>query len=172
MNKFPLLQSSRLILRKISVEDKDQIFRIRQDQDINRYIDRPPLESEKEALAFINKIDGGLEHETWMYWGIGLKESSELVGTICLWNFSPDKSTAELGYELLPEYQKQGLMSEALEAVIEYAFINLHLQDLKAYSHRENSRSIRLLERFGFTIEKESSEISENIIYHLHNEWE
>jgi RimJ/RimL family protein N-acetyltransferase len=172
MKDFPLLQSSRLILRKISVEDKNQMFRIRQDQDINHFIDRPPLKNEKEALDFITRIDAGIEHDKWIYWGLGHKESSELIGTICLWNFSEDKTTAELGYELLPEFQKKGLMTEALEAVIEYAFLTLHLKDLKAYSNSENERSSRLLERFDFSVQENSSEDSENSVYCLHNEWE
>ncbi|RDG31640.1 N-acetyltransferase [Oceanispirochaeta sp. M1] len=172
MKQFPLLQSSRLILRKISEQDREQMFRIRQDQDINHYIDRPPLKSEKESQALITKIDAGIENDKWIYWGIGHKESSELIGTICLWNFSEDKTSAELGYELLPDFQKKGLMTEALEAVIDYAFLTLHLKDLKAYTHRDNERSSRLLERFDFTVQENSSEESENMIYRLHNEWE
>ena len=172
MKKFPLLQSSRLILRKISEQDNNQMFRIRQDQHINQYIDRPPLKNAKEALAFITKIDAGIEHDKWIYWGLGHKESSELIGTICLWNFSDDKTSAELGYELLPEFQKKGLMTEALEEVIEYAFLTLHLKDLKAYTHRDNKRSSRLLEKLDFTVQENSSEESENMIYCLHNEWE
>lgn len=172
MKRFPLLQSSRLILKQIAEEDKSQIFRIRQDQHINHFIDRPPLKNENEALEFITKIITGMEHEKWIYWGLGHKESSELIGTICLWNFSEDKSSAELGYELLPEFQNLGLMTEALEAVIDYAFLTLHLKDLKAYTHRDNEKSSRLLKRFDFTVQENSSENSENIIYKLHNDWD
>lgn len=172
MKKFPLLQSSRLILRKIAEEDKDQIFLLRQDQHINRYIDRIPLNSEKEALAFITKVDAGIEHNKLIYWGLGLKENSDLIGTICLWNFSEDRTTAEIGYELLPKFQKKGLMTEALELVIEYSFMTLHLKNIKVYTHRDNERSVKLLERFNFTVQENSSEDSENLIFLLHNEWE
>lgn len=169
MKNFPLLQSSRIILRQITSDDTEQILRIRQDQSINHYIERPPLKNREEALKLIEKLSKGVEQEKWFYWGICLKETSELIGTICLWNLAEDRSSGETGFELLPDFQNRGLMSEALEAVLEYSFLNLKMKEVLAYTHRENHKSVRLLERFGFEDTGKVSEKGENRIFRLEN---
>ncbi|RLJ30734.1 acetyltransferase (GNAT) family protein [Chryseobacterium sp. 7] len=61
-----------------------------------------------------------------VYLGISLKDQLNLIGTICLWNFSQDCKTTEVGYELLPEYHRQGIMCEALK-VLNFGFNELNI---------------------------------------------
>ena len=94
-----------------------------------------------------------------------------LVGTICLWNFSDDKKTAETGYELMPSYQGKGIMDEALGEMINYAFGKLKLHAIDAFTHRENKASAKLLEKQGFNliVERKDEEVPDNIIFQLSN---
>jgi len=147
---FPVLTTDRLTLRQLSPSDTTAIFALRSDERVNRYLDRPACRSLEEAAAFVEKINGGIEQGKSLYWVICLQENPLLVGTICLWNFSEDGQTAELGYELSPDFQGRGIMSEALGRVLAYIFGTLGLQTVEAYTHPENAPSEKLLRMHGF----------------------
>ena len=86
----------------------------------------------------------------WFYWAICLTETDQLIGTICLWNFSEDRSRAEIGYELLPAFQGKGIMQEAVEAILAFGFEKLSLHGIEAIPTSDNKASIRLLEKNHF----------------------
>ena len=101
------------------------------------------------------------------YWAINLKNSSKLIGTICIWNIEPEKNKAEIGYVLHPGEQGKGFMQEAVAAVIQYGFQQIKLQCLDAELHPDNKRSILLLERNGFTFAAESED---SVVYRRYND--
>jgi len=146
LNPFPVLASERLVLRQLAMQDAAAMFSLRSDDRVNRYIGRPKQTKIAEAEAFIHEIT----QNRLLYWAICTKDSTDLIGTICLWNFSEDKTSAEAGYELLPDFQGQGFMDEALKRIIAYSFEEISLQALCAFTHPENEASKRLLERNGF----------------------
>jgi ribosomal-protein-alanine N-acetyltransferase len=158
---FPELNTERLLLRKIQWSDQNLLFKIHTDIINRKYIATPPPQDIQDTRKFITKILNGMEKDEWVYWVISLKNKVDLIGTICLWGFSEDKYTAELGYELLPEYQRKGLMSEAYKSIEEFAFSNINLEALEAYTHVKNSASSRLLEKFNYTLNQKKS--------HYHN---
>ncbi|WP_294244346.1 GNAT family N-acetyltransferase, partial [uncultured Chryseobacterium sp.] len=122
-----------------------------------------------EALQFILTVKENAVKGQSFYWGISLKDRPGLIGTLCLWNFSEDRKVAEVGYELLPEYHRKGLMSEALAAVVDFAFQHLSLHTLLAITTEENDRSQRLLLKQGFIPEKteEDNGFPENKVFSL-----
>lgn len=75
-----------------------------------------------------------------------------MIGSICLWNFSNNLKTAEVGYSLYPEFQNKGIMSEALKSVIDYGFNELKLDKIEAFTHSKNEPSKKLLEKNGLQI--------------------
>lgn len=103
-----------------------------------------------DTLVYIQRMNNGIKQNKYIYWSITLKESQEMIGTICLWNFVVEKRLAELGYELLHSFQRQGYMREAFGLVLDYATENLELHTLEAYTHEKNVPSIRLLEYYDF----------------------
>lgn len=149
-NSFPILKTERLILRQLKLEDENELFVLRSDEEILKYIDSPRAKTKKDVRDFIVKINHGVIQNEWIYWAISLKGSPQLIGTICLWNISWEKSTAETGFVLLPEFQGKGIMQEALTAVIEYGFQHMQLNAIEAYTHPNNINSIKLLERNNF----------------------
>ncbi|MCP6379763.1 GNAT family N-acetyltransferase, partial [Klebsiella pneumoniae] len=80
-----------------------------------------------DARYFIDAINEGIASKDWLYWAMILKGTQQLIGTICLWHFSNDKTTAEIGYELHPDFQGKGLMNEAIQTIIDYGFTTLQL---------------------------------------------
>jgi len=154
MNKnfspFPILETERLFLRKLSLDDAEEIFALRSSDEVNKYIDRPKANDIDEAIAFINKVNIGVANDNWLYWVICFKDNPMLIGTICLWNLNEEESKAEVGYELIPEYQGKGIAKEALLKIIEFGFDNVQLNKIEAYTHKENLSSTKLLEKFNF----------------------
>lgn len=155
---FPILTTERLTLRQLSTDDQQNIFALRSDTAINKYLNRAPCKTIEDAINFINKINDNIKKNNSIYWVITLTKSKTFVGTICLFNFSNEKNTCEIGYELLTNFQGQGVMKEAAEKVITYAFHTIQLQQIAAFTHNGNRNSTKLLEKAGFTKSTEAAE--------------
>ena len=85
-------------------------------------------------------------------WAVTAKEEpSKLLGTVCLWNYQPEANSWELGYDALPEARGRGSMGEAAAEVVNFALYTLNAQKVDACPGAENTPSIRLLERLGFS---------------------
>lgn len=163
----PVITTSRLVLRQLKNEDQDAIFALRSSDVVRRYIDRPAQQHIDEAKTFIEKIKKGYADNSAYYWVLSLKDNGALIGTICLWNISEDKTVAEVGYEMLPQYHGNGYMQEALEAICAYGFNILKLTAIEAFTHRDNTSSKRLLERNGFTLceGRIDEDVETNVVY-------
>ena len=164
---YPTLHTERLILRELRDTDAEALYGLRTDTRVNQYIKRAAMTSVPEAARYIEHITEGITSGMWIYWAICLQHDDHLIGTICLWQFTPDREQAEIGYEMYPTYQGQGVMSEAIRAVIDYGVEQLGLVRLEAYTHRDNAQSIRLLERFDFVLDEEQVDEhnKNNVIY-------
>jgi ribosomal-protein-alanine N-acetyltransferase len=149
-SQFPTLATQRLILRMLRMDDAPEIFKLRSDDRVNQYLDRPKALSIDEAIEFINKIENGIKNKEWFYWAISLKNDHKLTGTICLWNIDKENSRIEVGYELHPDFQGKGLMQEAFFKIIYYGLNTLEFKTVAAYLNPTNERSIRLLEKNNF----------------------
>jgi len=158
---FPILTTDRLVLRALDMNDRDALLALRADKRVNKYIGRSSDISTADVEAFINKIAAILENKQGVYWVICLKDNPNLIGTICYYNLDPERDSAEIGYELLPDYQGQGLMQEAITAVINYGFDVMGLKLITAFSHPNNESSGKLLTRKGFELDSGHQYVSE-----------
>ncbi|MEO1449246.1 MAG: GNAT family N-acetyltransferase [Bacteroidota bacterium] len=166
----PVIYTSRLRLRPLSLTDASFIQTLRNDPAVNTYIRRDMLIDRKTAEAFIQKILNGEQSGTFKFWAISLP-AEQLIGTICLWNFNPERTQAEVGYELLPLHQKKGYMQESLRAVMDFGFNELKLGHIDAYTHFENQASLVLLGREGFDLmpDLKDPDIPENRVFRKKN---
>ncbi|MFA6979305.1 MAG: GNAT family N-acetyltransferase [Ignavibacteriaceae bacterium] len=163
---FPVLKTTRFVLRQLTPNDEQEIFVLRSDEGVLKYLDIPKAKSLNDARKFIDKIYSGNNNNWWVYWAISFKNESKLLGTICLWNISEDKTTADIGFTLLPEFQGKGIMQEVIRVVLNYGFIEMKLEKIQGEVSPGNVRSIQLLEKFGFTC---TSESENTLIYLLKN---
>ncbi len=167
---FPILTTERLTLRPLVTNDEQAIFTLRSDVEINKFLDRKIAVTLDDARQFINAVNDNVDKNTSIYWAITFSGKSELVGTICLFCFSNENNKCEIGYELLTNFQGQGIMKEAVEKVIDYAFDTIKIEKIEAFLHRDNQRSINLLEKFLFRSSNESNKTNPELIcYHLTN---
>ncbi|MCX6313512.1 MAG: GNAT family N-acetyltransferase [Sphingobacteriales bacterium] len=147
---FPILTTERLTLRQLVINDQQEIFMLRSDGEVNKYLGRKIANSIDDARSFINKINAHIHKNDSLYWAITLSGNNVLIGTICLFSFSDENDKCEIGYELLTNFQGQGIMKEAVEKVIDYAFNIIGVQKIEAFFHKDNQRSIKLLEKCSF----------------------
>ena len=143
---IPEIITARLLLRPLEETDAEAVFALRSDPEVNRYLDRDPPAGHADALEFVRKLRANDAY----YWGICSLASDLVIGTICLWNFSDDRRSAEIGFELAPAFQGKGLMGESLAAIARYGFEDLGIGELLGIVHRQNLDSIRLLQKHGF----------------------
>jgi [ribosomal protein S5]-alanine N-acetyltransferase len=163
------LETERLALKEIHENYAEDILKIRSNEVVNRFVKRNSPKNNYDALQFILTIKGRTRNNQTFYWGISLKDHLNLIGTICLWNFSEDRKTAEVGYEMLPDYHGKGLMSEALQAVLNYGFNELSLQEILAFTNRFNENSKKLLLRHSFVLEEDRKDegFPDNLVFSL-----
>lgn len=161
---FPTLTTERLTLRQPLESDARQIFLLRSDAIVNKYLDRQPSVTVEEALNFIRKVNERFKNNEGLYWAITQTGKEKLIGTICLFDFSDELKKCEIGYELLLNYQGQGIMNEALKKIIEFTFQTLGLGTIDAFTHKDNQSSTKLLQKFYFQETAIIDEANPNLI--------
>lgn len=167
----PVIETSRLSLRPVSLEDEEEIFFLRSDKEVGKYIARNLQNTTDEAKDFIlARLEDLIAHKI-SFWAITFKGERPLIGTICLWNFTENNTVAEVGYDLMPMYQKQGIMNEAMNAVLNFGFNRLKFQRIEAFTQKENERSKSLLLKNKFVLHPSRIDegFPENIIFELNN---
>jgi len=172
---FPELATDHLCLRELNMLDENEIFTLRSDDMVNKFLDRQKADSIEDARQFIKNIKNGIEKSELILWAISLKNQEKLIGTICIWKISKESSTAEIGYELLPGFEGKGFMHEAVSLIIEYGFKNMKLHTFFAGVSHGNLKSIKLLEKNNFIRTQDVHDNSNNdenqdtLIYSLSN---
>ena len=147
---FPTLTTERLTLRQLLETDVQQVLLLRSDATVNKYLDRKPTATREEAISFIRKVNDNFKNNAGVYWAISKRGEEKLIGTICIFNFSGELKSCEIGYELLPGYHGQGIMNEALKKVIEFSFHTFGVETIEACTHKDNHGSAKLLQKFNF----------------------
>ena len=148
------IETERLVLRSIDESHVEDILKIRSNEIVNQFVKRISPKTNYDALDFILTIKKKVENKETFYWGISLKDQTDLIGTICLYRFSEDRTEAEVGYELLPAYHRKGIMSETLTAVLNFGFNELYLNEVLAFTNKFNENSKSLLLKHQFTLEE------------------
>jgi ribosomal-protein-alanine N-acetyltransferase len=148
--KFPVLVTERMILRELTDEDVEAVYRIRSDYEVTKYNTGAPISSFLEAKVLIDNIAIDYEQKSSLRWGMALKSSGEVVG-MCGFNYwDRGNKRASVGYDLARAYWGQGLMPEAVHRVIQFGFDEMALNRIEADCTSQNKASERVLEKVGF----------------------
>ncbi|MGC4043324.1 MAG: GNAT family protein [Armatimonas sp.] len=159
--QFPTIETTRLILSEISFEDASAYHH--QQCSALELPDRPPwgfgfeMESVEKVRSAIQFSQNAWKKKTRLRFGIRLKPESHsspllLIGCCELFDFT-NQFKAELGYWLGAAYHNQGLMTEAVQAVVAYGFDTMGLGRIFAHTSTRNLPSIALLKKVGFVPE-------------------
>ena len=149
-NPFPFLETERLVLRQITLNDAKDLFALRTDMNVMRYIDRPIPKVIGDVETLINNMN---DLTMRIQWSIELKENKKFLGTIGYHRIEKENYRAEVGYMLHPDYWNTGLMSEALKVVIDFGFDKIKFHSIEANINPANEISRKILKKFGFVKE-------------------
>lgn len=150
---FPSLTTNRLHLRQIRATDAEALFAIRSDQEVMEFFGQEPHQSLDETTVLIQRLQARYERHEAIFWVITLKGEDTAIGSCTFFSFNPNFYYAETGYELHRAYWGQGIMAEAMSAILTYGFTELGLHRIEADVAPENMRSKSLLLKLGFTFE-------------------
>ena len=170
-----IIETKRLQLRPITLEDTILLFEIRSDKVVMRYVERPLMNKMSEAKSLCaNILDLCGQNIAW-FWVLELKSTKQAIGTITLWNYEAKFKTAEIGFMMKQNFQGLGLMKEAASHVCQFAFDILNLNMIEAYTRPENLASCSVLRSLGFGKFKQlnnnvifNNRTWDTIIFHLH----
>lgn len=152
---FPEISTERLLLRQLRFADAHSLAELRSNKRVNEHLDRPAIMQIEEANNFIETVNRSIRNRESLYWVIALKGIGNFAGAICLWNIEADLNRAEVGYELHPDYQGQGIMQEALQQVIQFGFDRMKLSVILALTKPANKASEKLLIKNSFRLDED-----------------
>jgi ribosomal-protein-alanine N-acetyltransferase len=148
---FPKLETERLHLRQITPADVDDWFAALAQPDVHRYlVDMTLPVNHAHVLEIIGWTGKAFNEGSGARWAVTLKPSPVLIGTCGFHLYDLVHRRAEVGYDLSAAYWRQGIMSEALRAVMGYCFETLNVHRLEADVTAGNDASAGLLRKLGF----------------------
>jgi ribosomal-protein-alanine N-acetyltransferase len=150
MNVFPILTTSRLLLRELSLSDSSSLFSFHSDVEAMRWFGNDAMTDPKEADQLINLFTDWWRSGTGIRWAIERSQDGILLGTCGLFKWNRNWRSCVIGYELAPFARGNGYMTEALDAAIKHGFEAMQLNRIEAQVHHQNVSSIRALEKLGF----------------------
>lgn len=149
MRNFPRLTTERLVLRQLTLADAPAVFDYFRLDDVTEYYDLESFTELRQAEELIGRWNERFERQAGIRWGIALKSDDRIIGTCGYHGWSKEHAKAEIGYELTPACWRQGIMSEALAAIIPYGFESMGLNRIQAFIDQDNAGSRNVLEKAG-----------------------
>ena len=153
MGYMPVLETERLRLRKLTMRDAQDIYEYGRDPQVAKHVLWDAYRSIGEARAYLRFMLRKYRNGEPASWGIELKETGKIIGTIGYMWIQTDNAAAEVGYSMSRAYWGQGIMTEALTVVIGYAFENLKLNRVEAIHEPENPASGAVMRKCGMQYE-------------------
>ncbi|MFZ1289799.1 MAG: GNAT family N-acetyltransferase [Melioribacteraceae bacterium] len=146
---LPTLETERLILRKLEYSDRDDIFEYAKNPEVAKYVLWEAHKSEIDTIEFLNLIYESYNKNEAAPWGIQLKESLKIIGSVGFVNWNKDNNSAEIGFVLSQKFWNKGYISEAVNEVIKFGFDNMQLNKIIARCKPENISSEKVLLKSG-----------------------
>ena len=157
--EFPVLETKRLILRKMALDDDEFYLKNFSDSttvDLTGFEPPKDLDAAREELR--EYCIDNFTNNTGIRWGVTVKGRPELIGTLGFYKWDKRNHSVEIGYDLLQEHRRRSIMKEAMTAMLDYLFGTMGLNRVYALIDPRNAASANLLIGLGFTKEGEFRE--------------
>lgn len=148
-SNLPILETPRLILRSMRMSDAQDVYAFSKDPEVTRYVLWEPHRSVSDSRMYLRAMLRQYRSGTPCSYGIVLKATGQLIGTIGFMAYSEENRCAEVGYSIARWLWNKGLTTEALQAVIDMAFRHLNLHRLEAMHDTNNPASGRVMQKCG-----------------------
>ena len=153
LKPFPILETQRLLLRPLTLADKEAIFDYASRPEAAKYVTWSPHQSVSDSQAFIEFALNQYEAGGVAPWGIVIKATNQLIGTIDFVSWNQTHGYAEIGYVCSPDHWGKGYTPEAGKALLQFGFEKMGLTRIQARTFVENEASQRVLEKLGMAYE-------------------
>jgi len=147
---YPELTTQRLRLRLFEARDTDGLHACFGDSEAMRYWNFPACQSKAETARWVKILARATSPHSYQAWAVAEKRSDRCIGMVNYHHREAHNRRLEIGYILAPSHQRQGLMTEALQALVTYCFDELRTHRIEAMISPDNRASIKLVERLGF----------------------
>lgn len=152
-SNMPQLETPRLLLRRLQVLDAVDMYDYARRADVTKYLTWCPHPSVGYTRDYLEYVAVRCEAGEFFDWAIEEKSSGRMVGTCGFTSFDYRSDCGEVGYVLNPAVWGHGYATEALRAVIDFGFEQLHLHRIEARFIRGNDASRHVMERVGMSYE-------------------
>jgi ribosomal-protein-alanine N-acetyltransferase len=149
---FPILKTSRLLLRQFIESDLENVFKGLSHPDIIKYygVNYQTLEETRSQMDFFADLE---ESGTGIWWAICSHDNSIFYGAGGINSLIKEHKKAEIGFWLLTDYWGKGIMTEAMPLIIEYGFNSLNLHRIEGIVESNNFICKKAMEKLNFSHE-------------------
>lgn len=144
------VHGQRVDLKEITMDNASALFELRSSDDVMQYIERPRTKNIQEAMDMIQKMDEFAITGNGFTWGVFLKGSNTMIGTMGFYRIEKENLRGEVGYLSHPDYWGKGLMSEALKLALDIGFNQIKFHSIAACINPKNESSRKLLLKHHF----------------------
>lgn len=150
---LPKIETSRLILRKIRIQDIEDMHEYTSNENVSKYVTWEPHQTIADTKSYIHFVLNQYDQQRIAPWGVEFKENKKLIGTIDFVSWQPVHRTAEIGYAISQEYWGRGLTTEAVQALIKFGFTHMDILRIEARCMSENIASEHVMKKNGMILE-------------------
>jgi len=151
---IPRFETARLILRRIEPKDCEDIFEYSSEPEVTKHLTWKPHVNITETMDYIKDVQKRYENGKYYDWGLEYKTNGKFIGTCGFTSVNLNQNTCEVGYVLSKNYWGMGLVPEALEYIISFAFSYFGFDKIEARFFDGNTRSKKVMLKTGMTFEK------------------
>ncbi|MDX2021147.1 MAG: GNAT family N-acetyltransferase [Deltaproteobacteria bacterium] len=141
------------MLRPLTFDDASSVIQILGDDDALRYWAGELVTTTAAATQFIESVLEACQQHRFMQWAVETPAAAMAIGLCKIYDLKASHKVAAIGFTLRRADWGHGIMSDALNALLRFAFEQLHLRRVEAFTHPDNDRALRLLSRQGFVVE-------------------
>lgn len=148
------IETERLYLREINIDDSLQMYEnFASDDRVSKYMSWESFKTLNDVENWLTEWQDEYKKSDTYYWGIYLKSSNELIGTVYLLTEDSVAKIGSISYCLGYNYWGNGYVCEAVKAIIDFGFNKVGFNRIEAYHAKSNIQSARVLQKSGMKLE-------------------
>ena len=146
MAKEPILETERLILRPLTVDDAEAVFQWASDPRVAKFMSYPKHTDVSQTIEWLKSLE---DDETEWTWAFVLKEENKVIGSAGIVPSSAMQGYWGIGYNINYDYWHNGYCTEAMKAIIDFAHNKLGVNKICSDHAVDNPRSGKVMEKCG-----------------------
>lgn len=151
--KMPTLETERLILRPLCLDDTDDMFEYSKREEVTKCLTWSPHPDKAYTLDYLTYLQTRYKSGDFFDWAVVRRDTGKMIGTCGFTRFDFRHDCGEIGYVINPDHTGQGFATEAAQRVIRFGFENLALNRIECKYMTDNEASRRVMEKNGMRFE-------------------